>query len=536
MVPFQESGDVHDVFHELTSCLDTKTLLDLARRFSETYENLARDSTEHFLVTPVTALPTGKEQGRFLAIDLGGSNLRVGFVELAGDLDKPGRSGNQAHHGRGHFPAKINRSHDKSWSIGDHLKMDKPEDLFKWVGDCMAEVVADAINDTTISKDKEVLLGVTFSFPMAQTSLSEARLLPMGKGFAINTHLNLGEMLLAGYARHCSVSSTDGILADDATDAKSDDLLPSLRVAAITNDTVATFVSLAYTVNSTRSSRVTMGLIVGTGTNATIPMRPTSLHPSKLSGIQQSEAPDSIVINTEWTIRGTDKPLEALGIKTRWDRTLDQNSDAPGFQPFEYMTSGRYLGEIVRMAFVYIVSLDTDMDRIPYILQDKNALPTRFLSETVARLDHNSLRELLAKEYPSNVAGDDSFWTATRVHLLRSLAQTVQQRSSALIAAASVGLLGCAGDISLTQRSTTQPSLSGSESDVPPDMEELVIAYTGSTISQYPHWLEDCQKWIDELVTASGLNSGRRVVLREAVDGGIVGAAVLAGMENKMLQ
>ncbi|KAF9694557.1 hypothetical protein EKO04_007331 [Ascochyta lentis] len=526
MVVSTESGGAQDVFHELTSCLNTKTLLDLARRFSDTYTTLARNSTEHFLVTPVTALPTGKEEGRFLAIDVGGSNLRVGFVELAGDLSKPGRSGDQAHHAGNDLSAKIKRSHDRCWPIGDHLKMDKPEDLFRWVGDCMAEVVAEAIDDASISRDDQILLGVTFSFPMAQTGLGEARLLPMGKGFAINTDLNLGQMLLAGYARHCSKSPTNGPPADDTPKANNGDLLPKLRVAAITNDTVATFVSLAYTVNATPNSRVAMGLIVGTGTNATVPMKPTSLHPSKLSDIQELEAVESIIINTEWTIRGTDEPLEALGIKTRWDQTLDQDSESPGFQPFEYMTSGRYLGELVRMAFVYLTRLDIDMEGIPYTLQTRNTIPTRFLSETVARLDDDALRAQLTKRYPSNVPGDSSFWTAARTQLLRDLAQAVQQRSSALIAAASVGLLDCVGDIELTPPPSSSPN-------TPPD-EELVIAYTGSTISQYPHWLEDCQKWIDELVSASELNRGKRVVLREALDGGIVGAAVLAGMRGDM--
>jgi len=42
---------------------------------------------EHFLVTPVTPLPKGKEKGKFLSIDVGGTNLRVGFVELIGEPD-----------------------------------------------------------------------------------------------------------------------------------------------------------------------------------------------------------------------------------------------------------------------------------------------------------------------------------------------------------------------------------------------------------------------------------------------------------------
>lgn len=196
---------------------------------------------------------------------------------------------------------------------------------------------------------------------LSQTSLSEATLLPMGKGFAITTDLNLGEMLLAGYARHCSIMKA----STKTSQVPGGKLLPKIRVAAITNDTVATFVSLAYAVKTAPNSRVAMGLIVGTGTNATVPMRPNDLHPEKQSQLHDPSATDTVIINTEWTIRGTDEPLEALGIKTMWDRTLDENSDAPGFQPFEYMTSGRYLGEIVRLAFVDTLSNEMDTAGIP---------------------------------------------------------------------------------------------------------------------------------------------------------------------------
>jgi hexokinase len=347
----------------------------------------------------------------------------------------------------------------------------------------------------------------------------------MGKGFAITSDLNLGEMLLAGYARHCTASSTDLYLESSPSNLQNDVPLPRIRIAAITNDTVATFIASAYAVKAASNSRVAMGLIVGTGTNATVPMRAKDLHPSKLDDLQQLEAVETIVINTEWTIRGTDAPLEALNIKTNWDRVLNQNSDAPGFQPFEYMTSGRYLGEIVRLAFIDSVASPIDTTKVPCTLKVKNALPTRFLSESVARLDDTSLQTLLAEAYTPY-----SFWTTERVQILRDLARAVQQRSSALIAAASIGLLACVGDIILTKPGTAQAGDEGVGSDRIVGAEELVIAYTGSTISQYPHWLDDCQKWIDELMAASGVNAGKRVVLREALDGGIVGAGVLAGM------
>ncbi|KAH6614195.1 hypothetical protein C7974DRAFT_380553 [Boeremia exigua] len=523
-----------DALAELTRCLDTSTLLDLARRFSETYTSLAKTSTEHFLTTPLTALPDGKEQGTFLAIDVGGSNLRVGFVELTG--------GTTADQGNDEVEdatsTRIRRSHDKSWPIGDHLKMDQPEDLFGWIGDCMAEVIREAIDCTSIPADRDILLGVTFSFPMAQTHLSEATLLPMGKGFAIASNLNLGEMLLTGYARHCTESTPNGALDNPTT-------LPKIEVTAITNDTVATFVSLSYAINPTPHSRVAMGLIVGTGTNATVPMRPHTLHPSKQHQIPAHPSPKTVVINTEWTIRGTDSPLTALNLKTKWDKTLDAASDAPGFQPFEYMTSGRYLGEIVRLAFLDTLGDSDHADNadnadagsagplsVPEALTHRHALPTHFLAATVARADPQ-LPETLRAQFPSP---DAFFWTPARVRLLCDLARAVQRRSSALIAAACLGLLSCVGEIDLEAPDLEAPATNGTANgtrigEERDEEEELVIAYTGGTIAGYPAYVKDCQAWIDGVLGECA--AGKRVVLREAVDGGIVGAGVLAGMGSR---
>ena len=69
--------------------------------------------------------------------------------------------------------SQIKRSHDKNWPIEDHLKMDQAEDLFAWIGDCIAEVVKDALKEQETTEDvtsplgDEILLGITFSFPMA---------------------------------------------------------------------------------------------------------------------------------------------------------------------------------------------------------------------------------------------------------------------------------------------------------------------------------------------------------------------------------
>ncbi|KAF2451441.1 actin-like ATPase domain-containing protein [Karstenula rhodostoma CBS 690.94] len=512
-----------------THFINEETLLDLAVRFSEVYSHLAKTSLEHFLVTPVTALPTGKEKGKFISIDVGGSNLRAGFVELMGEPE------HGVHNGSEKPNEKIKRSYDKSWPIGEHLKMDQAEDLFTWIGDCIAEIIMDALEDIPASVEApfgdELFLGITFSFPMAQKSLSEATLLPMGKGFAITSDLNLGKMLSAGYSRHILEPGANGDRShtENLPSSKRRGLhrLPRIRIAAITNDTVATFASLAYAVKAAPNSRVAMGLIVGTGTNATVPMSLTNLHPTKRGDLANGEAAETVIINTEWTIRGTDKPLVELGIKTIWDKTLDDSSEAPGFQPFEYMTSGRYLGEIVRLVFADLVAKDPGT-QLPASLETKNALQTRFLSEVVARADEETVTTELEKSFPSTT---EAFWAPARVKLLRDIAYAVQQRSSALIAAACIGLLDCVHDIRIDL--SAQNGHATPEDSEP---EELVIAYAGSTISQYPEWLKTCQRWIDVLVAkGSAANGSKRVIMREALDGGIIGAGVLAGMTDEIV-
>lgn len=364
----------------------------------------------------------------------------------------------------------------------------------------------------------------------SQKTLSEATLLPMGKGFAITSDLDLGKMLRIGYSHHVIESHANGdnggIEEQSAITRRKRSRLPRIRIAAITNDTVATFASSAYTVKAAPNSRVAMGLIVGTGTNATVPMKLSDLHPTKKDNLANAEAVETVVINTEWTIRGTDQPLIELGIKTSWDKILDANSEAPGFQPFEYMTSGRYLGEIVRLVFVDLISRNSEA-RLPISLDNKNALQTKFLSEVVARTNDTMLAVELETQYPSP-STSAPFWNAVRVKLLRDIAYAVQQRSSALIAAACVGLLDCVHEV---QIDTDLQSSRISSADIQP--EELVIAYTGSTISHYPEWLTTCQRWIDVLVAkGSTSNASKRVVLRETRDGGIVGAGVLAGMAD----
>ncbi|CAG7924218.1 unnamed protein product [Penicillium olsonii] len=560
--------------------LDESVLYQLARRFSTTYRNLALTSDQQFLPTPVTQLPTGRETGRYLAIDVGGSNLRVAFIELLGDaVDsdvRPTDATERSHDTiRKAQRQRVKRTLEKAWPIQEHLKMDKAEDLFSWIGDCIAEVVAESLSSDATKKDipAELDMGITFSFPIMQESLAEATLMPMGKGFAISSNLNLGNILLNGYEKH-----TKRLDDDDEPSSKRRKLfaLPKLKIQAITNDAVATLASLAYKVKSLPNSRVAMGIIVGTGCNATIPMKLNSLHESKAKSVNAME-PNAVetVVNTEWTISGAAPPLQELKVTTKWDDELDKACARPGFQPFEYLTGGRYIGELVRLILFDYLTTVAGLSRrtLPANLIQEYALTTTYISDNVAKARSDpELAKTLNETLPPPESSDWR-WNARTAGAFRKIARTVQRRSAGLIAAAVVGLLACAREIELKEDSNTNtPDVvaspkseeigssqsigaldaaaaslnsaarhAGQEYVVPviepikvdwhSGPEELVVAYTGGIIQHYPQFKEMCQQYIDRLIMRTGPQRGAKsVFLREASDGGVIGAGVLAGM------
>ena len=375
----------------------------------------------------------------------------------------------------------------------------------------------------------------------------------MGKGFTITENLDLGSTLLQGYDRHTRKQNSDA----EESRAKRRKLgpLPRLRIAAITNDTIATLCSLAYSVKSLPNSRVAAGLIVGTGCNATVPWKFDALGSTKSERIRQKvPSASETVVNTEFTIAGACGPLKA--VTTKWDEDLDASTARPGFQPLEYMTGGRYIGELIRLIFFdYMTTCHKPpipAANLPAPLVHNYSLTTTFVSAVVARArtDSELARELRHRMPPPE--SSTWAWTPHSAGVLRKAAHMVQIRSAGLIAAATAGLLVSAGEIGLA----TPADLANSSHDQqssdnivpiridndgqniqPPTWssgpEELVIAYTGGIIQHYPNFKEHCQRFLDKLVMRSGPQAGgKSVYLRESRDGGIIGAGVLAGMES----
>ncbi|KAI0107528.1 major facilitator superfamily domain-containing protein [Nemania sp. FL0031] len=463
----------------------------LTHELYEAFQHLAAESLTQFLPTPISESilrPTGgHEKGR------GGTNLRVGFIELLGSESSPTTNGVtiNGHHSDNRTPSNLRRIVEKSWPIQETLKKENPDSLFAWIGSCIAKVVGEGVEAFGLDPNSELPMGVTFSFPIEQNTLSDATIMAMGKGFAINSGLDLGTLLVNGYEK-----------------SRSPDL-PRIKVTAILNDAVATLVSFIYQFREDQNHKAAMGLICGTGTNATIPLKQSSLNPGKLPEKITVRAEDlaeevKVAVNTEWSINGSALPLRKLG-------------EMPGFQPFEYMTSGRYLGELGRLMFLdYIKSyFGLSEENIPTQLHYQPPHPPTLL-------------RMLEAEFPSNTSQQPVEWTEESAMTLYHITKAIEIRAAALVAAASIALLACADDIPLSKSladKTSQPLMNENT-----DKMNLVIGYTGGCIVHFQNYLSDCQSFLDSIIEAEfGDNSPVRLTLSPCHDGGITGAGVLCG-------
>lgn len=356
-----------------------------------------------------------------------------------------------------------------------------------------------------LSVDEPLPLGVTFSFPMEQTSLSQATLMSMGKGFAVSADLELGSKLLTGYN---SVKGED---------------LPPIVVTAIANDSVSTLISFILKFDKTGYSRASMGLILGTGCNATIPLKLSQLHPNKRPSsvsVLPGENMDNvkITVNTEWSIKGSAPPLVSLGLINRWDRVLDSQNETPGFQPMEYMTAGRYLGELGRIVLVDYLKNACGIaeSELPQGLLVRQGMSTTFLSK-FKPLDPPALLPQLRQAFPDATDGSGFRWTEDTAAALYQIAKAIEVRAAGIMAAAVLALLTLGGELPLDASGPV------------PDVQVLGVGYTGGCIVHFQDYLKDCQGLIDGMLDRRfGQGSWPvRVELSPCHDGGVAGAGIL---------
>lgn len=253
----------------------------------------------------VMGYPTGYETGTFLALDMGGTNLRVCRVTLTEE--------------KGAF--NIIQS---KYRLPEKLKTGKSEELWEYIADCLQQFIEAHHDDGQLG---ELPLGFTFSYPVTQDYIDHGVLQRWTKGFDIE-----------GVEGHDVVP-----LFQDAIKKRG---LPT-KLTALINDTTGTLIASAYTDVAMR-----MGCIFGTGCNGAYMENCGSI--PKLAHLNLP-ADMPMAINCEYGAFDNDHVVLP---RTPYDVTIDRDSPRPGQQAFEKMISGLYLGEIFRLALVDLHTKD----------------------------------------------------------------------------------------------------------------------------------------------------------------------------------
>uniref|UniRef100_A0A8B9J1M4 hexokinase n=1 Tax=Amazona collaria TaxID=241587 RepID=A0A8B9J1M4_9PSIT len=255
--------------------------------------------------------------------------------------------------------------YNKIFAIPLEIMQGTGEELFDHIVQCIADFL-----EYMGIKGARLPLGFTFSFPCRQASIDKGTLVGWTKGFK-------------------------------ATDCEGEDVVDMLReairrrnefdldIVAVVNDTVGTMMTCGY-----EDPNCEIGLIAGTGSNV--------CYMEDMKNIEIVEGNEGkMCINTEWGAFGDNGCID--NIRTKYDKEVDEGSLNPGKQRYEKMTSGMYLGEIVRQILIDLTKQGLLFrGQISESLRKRGIFETKFLQKggTVGQLGLDSTCEdsIIVKE------------------------------------------------------------------------------------------------------------------------------------------
>jgi hexokinase len=268
-------------------------LQDLSREFTDQMSRgLAGRGGSLKMLRTFTRQPTGRESGRVVVVDWGGTKGRAALVELSGD-----------------GAARV--LNEEVFTFTDAQKRGTAAAVFDVVAAGIGRVV-DA------HPPADYPLGFVYSFPARLEAIDRAIALALTKGWRVVDleGQDVAALLSAALRRRG---------------------LARVTVAAVANDTVATLLLQTYQARGAdpEARPADVGLILGTGTN-----QAADLGPAGIRNLESGNFDGVAAIETRY-----DAAL---------DREL--TDPKPGAQRLEKMASGRYLGELLRRALVDIAA------------------------------------------------------------------------------------------------------------------------------------------------------------------------------------
>jgi len=272
-------------------------------------QGLAGEESYLKMIPTYIPLPTGDETGYALAIDMGGTNLRVMFVKLQGKAGKP------------QVILASKRELAKS-------EMNKDAEV-------LFSIVADEVNKLLIALDSQNIektenhldIGFTFSYPVQMINKNTGTIVNLAKELTASGLIGENPFhLLFKELEHIKHQSQ---------------LFPvsTLRPGALLNDTVTELIYGAY-LKAIESSPYTcdIGGIIGTGHNFAVVLNTKDIPKFNDSEYKEKQ----MIVNME----SGNFDADSLPVNI-FDLRVDQNSHNTSCQSLEKIIAGNYLGRIV---------------------------------------------------------------------------------------------------------------------------------------------------------------------------------------------
>ncbi|KAJ8589890.1 hexokinase [Rhizopogon salebrosus TDB-379] len=496
-------GETDDILKSLHKqfTINDQTLFKITTTFlSEISDGLSNYGRAMAMIpTFVKGVPDGSETGTFLALDLGGTNLRVCEVTLQGDKNFSLRQ--------------------QKYKVSETLKTGEVTTLF----DYLADSVDAFLTESSPSADPSSLnggdsympsgevdtpylpLAMTFSFPVEQTALDSGVLLTWTKGFAAKNAIGKDVVKLL----------------QDAFDRKH----IHVKCVALVNDTVGALLSRAYT-----SGGCILGAIFGTGTNGAYVEEVSKI--TKLGDSRAAAAGGEMIVNTEW---GAFNNSRSALPTTPYDNKLDRESINPRFQAFEKFISGMYLGEIARNVILSLIDAAPKPilfgGRSSALLNKQWGLDTALLSEIEEAWEglgrFSSPGQVTAEEKLQRIQGVLAQQLELSPHdisladadIVRQVCTLIGSRAARLSATAVAAILVHTG------RARLWDGGEQSSAGLKDEGKRIGVGVDGSLVEFYPHFQTKLRASLRTLV---GPEVESRVDIGMAKDGSGVGAALCA--------
>lgn len=401
--------------------LDEETLEHIRQVFRDEMDLALRmqPSSLQMENTYIPELPDGTESGTFLAMDLGGTNLRVLLMTLE----------------QGEVLDEI----VQYYPLPENLRIGDGDALFDYLAQCVDKFA----RDQQLDEDRVYSMGFTFSFPMHQSALDSGVLVTWTKSF--NCPSVVGQdavLILRKFLKKYNRSN--------------------IEIVAILNDTTGTLMHGAIMDKNTR-----VGIVLGTGSNGCYMERSSRV----LHWEQERHGERHVIVDVEWGAFGDNGVLDF--IKTPYDRQVDEGSLLKNSFTFEKYIGGKYLGELCRCI---LKKLHTEQLFLTQVEEEDFAQPWSFGSDNVSVIEHETLRQswknvediLTNKFNASDYDADD-------LKIIRYVCGLISKRAAQLVALNTAVLLN---GMSAEEGDHITIAIDGSVYKHHPRLRQWIIDYT----------------------------------------------------------